>query len=175
MGIRLGGSLNTYGYVGASPLGFVDSDGLNPLAGCAVGAWAGPVGCGVGAAIGLAINFLGIYAISQAFDDASAETKADENTCTDEGFPPCNPVKGTIGYRPDPADSSPHNKIGGVRAAQALGIHVTVGYEPAPHFNMSQMNQKPNNCNFFWKSLKVAVPPAPKPSWYGPLSKQFSR
>ncbi len=49
------GGLATYGYSSASPLNYLDSNGLNPAAGCFIGAWAGPVGCGVGAVIGAVV------------------------------------------------------------------------------------------------------------------------
>jgi RHS repeat-associated protein len=49
-GLRAG--TNTYAYVGGNPLRYSDPQGLNPVAGCVVGAWAGPVGCGAGALVG---------------------------------------------------------------------------------------------------------------------------
>lgn len=52
--IGLGGGWNRFGYVDGNPLGLTDPFGLNPAAGCALGAWAGPIGCGTGAAIGTA-------------------------------------------------------------------------------------------------------------------------
>ncbi|WP_131668267.1 RHS repeat-associated core domain-containing protein [Psychrobacter pygoscelis] len=71
--IGLDGGMNTYGYVGGNALGLVDPYGLNPALGCAAGAWAGPIGCGVGAAIGLAINSLGIYILSEAINNSNDE------------------------------------------------------------------------------------------------------
>jgi RHS repeat-associated protein len=52
--IGLDGGWNRFGYVDGNPLGLTDPFGLNPAAGCALGAWAGPIGCGTGAAIGTA-------------------------------------------------------------------------------------------------------------------------
>jgi RHS repeat-associated protein len=53
--IGLEGGPNVYEYASASPLRNVDPLGLNPVAGCAVGAFGGPVGCGVGAVVGTAL------------------------------------------------------------------------------------------------------------------------
>jgi RHS repeat-associated protein len=53
--IGLGGGVNTYAYVAGNALRYSDPRGLNPAVGCIAGAWAGPVGCGVGAAIGTAV------------------------------------------------------------------------------------------------------------------------
>ncbi|MGF6350948.1 RHS repeat-associated core domain-containing protein [Variovorax sp. W2I14] len=58
--IGLDGGWNRFGYVGGNPLGLADPFGLNPAAGCALGSWAGPIGCGTGAAIGTAVALAAI-------------------------------------------------------------------------------------------------------------------
>jgi RHS repeat-associated protein len=58
--IGLKGGINTYGYAFNQPIELTDSDGLNPVLGCLAGSWAGPVGCGIGAAIGVGIVGAGI-------------------------------------------------------------------------------------------------------------------
>jgi RHS repeat-associated protein len=53
--IGLDGGLNTYSYADQNPGVYSDPYGLNPVAGCAIGSWAGPIGCGVGAVVGSGI------------------------------------------------------------------------------------------------------------------------
>jgi RHS repeat-associated protein len=58
--IGLRGGINTFAYVGGDPLRLSDPEGLNPGVGCLAGAWAGPVGCGVGAGIGTVATVVGM-------------------------------------------------------------------------------------------------------------------
>ncbi|MEW5251357.1 RHS repeat-associated core domain-containing protein [Microbulbifer discodermiae] len=53
--IGLDGGINTYGYAEQNPLFYTDPLGLNPVGGCAIGSFAGPIGCGVGAVLGGAV------------------------------------------------------------------------------------------------------------------------
>ena len=54
--VGLIGGLSTYGYGLQSPVVNTDPKGLNTAAGCAIGApFAGPIGCGIGAAVGTTI------------------------------------------------------------------------------------------------------------------------
>src|SRR5690606_24598883 len=88
--IGLAGGINMYGYVRGSPVNYVDPLGLNPVAGCMVGSFAGPVGCGAGATAGLGVMALmGILSMSgdTPNDEVEKETQElgqcrveDENT-----------------------------------------------------------------------------------------------
>ncbi|UVK80973.1 DUF6531 domain-containing protein [Pseudomonas sichuanensis] len=71
----LRGGLNTYSYASGNPLRYVDPLGLNPVVGCAAGSWAGPVGCGSGALIGLLAGGVAVGAILSTSGD---EAKSNE-------------------------------------------------------------------------------------------------
>lgn len=153
--IRLGwrGGVNTYLYANANPLAFTDLRGLNPAVGCVAGAWAGPLGCGAGAAIGTAI--MGGAALAAMMSIPGDTPRAEQ--CTDKKpCPPCKTVSGkvvpvgTIGYRPMDTPSKPQHGIVG------------------PHFNIYKANQNPNNCQCFWQSIG-AVPPTDLPAGAIPI------
>ncbi|GAA0317457.1 RHS repeat-associated core domain-containing protein [Psychrobacter aestuarii] len=165
--IELMGGNNVFQYA-PTPTGWVDPLGLEVSIANAAKT-AGRVGRGVPEVIWQAITptTMGdatFHPTEEQLAKAKAKSATD-NPCTSGNCcPPCNPVKGTIGYRPDSEGSAPHyNKPKDVAKAQALGVPAVVGMEPAPHFNMSQMNQNPKNCQCFWKSLKIAVPPVTQP------------
>lgn len=90
---------------------------------------------------------------------------------------PCQPIKGTIGYRLDDAGSSAYfNKSKDVRIASRYGISTPVvdGYQDAPHLNLYLQSQNPKTCQCWWHNLEIAVPPPAKTGWYK-LGKSFSR
>ena len=95
--IGLGAGLNTYAYVGGQPLTYFDRYGEQAQAlGCVLGAWGGPVGCGVGA--GLATLLI------------AAPILLSRDTC----LPECSPPKGTVCFFIDRVSSSkPHWPIEG--------------------------------------------------------------
>ncbi|MDF9619166.1 RHS repeat-associated core domain-containing protein [Pseudomonas entomophila] len=73
--IGLAGGLNTYDYAAGNPLTYVDALGLNPAAGCAVGALGGPAGCGIGAVIGTLGAAVAVGAIVRTPGDTPVEQK----------------------------------------------------------------------------------------------------
>ena len=83
--IGLGGGLNTYAYVGGKPTKFADPTGefAPPVSGCIAGAWAGPVGCGVGATVttGLALAFGAATLLSPDSPSDGAKDEADPDDC----------------------------------------------------------------------------------------------
>jgi hypothetical protein len=115
---------------------------LNPAVGCVAGAWAGPLGCGIGAGIGTAI--MGGAALAAILSTRGDTAKPEP--CPDKPCPPCKTVSGkivpvgTIGYRPMDTPSKPQ--------------HGVVG----PHYNIYKANQNPNNCQCFWQSIGTVSP-----------------
>ena len=150
--IGLQGGINPYLYANANPLSYTDPLGLNPGVGCLAGAWAGPLGCGVGAGIGTAI--MGGVALAAILSTPGDTTKPEQ--CTDKPCPPCKTVSGkivpvgTIGYRPMDTPSRPQHGITGA------------------HFNIYKANQNPNSCQCFWQSVG-AVPPSGLPAGAIPI------
>lgn len=142
--VGLVGGVNTYLYANANPLTFTDPLGLNPAVGCVAGAWAGPLGCGAGAAIGTAI--VGGAALAAILSTPGDTAKAEQ--CSVSSCPPCTPyAKGTIGY---------------------IGPHTDHDHFPIgrPHLNLFQVNQNPKNCKCFWnKATPDAAAPPPQPGW----------
>jgi RHS repeat-associated protein len=151
--IGLAGGMNTYLYANANPLSYTDPLGLNPGVGCLAGAWAGPLGCGVGAGIGTAI--MGGVALAAILSTPGDTTKPEQ--CTDKPCPPCKTVSGkivpvgTIGYRPLDTPSRPQHGIVG------------------PHYNIYKANQYPApKCDCFWQPVG-AVPPSGLPAGAIPI------
>lgn len=160
--IGLYGGLNAYLYANANPLNYTDPLGLNPGVGCVAGSWAGPVGCGVGAAIGTAVmGGVALAAIlSKPGDTVQDDTK---KQCEDDKpCPPCKTISGkvvpvgTIAYRPldTPTAGTVQHGITG------------------PHYNIYKANQAPKNspqpCKCFWQPVG-AVPPSALPSGAIPI------
>jgi RHS repeat-associated protein len=84
-----GGSLSTYAAVNNQPTRYTDPDGLNPGVGCIAGAWAGPLGCGVGAAIGTAVmGGVAVLAIMSTPGDTSKS-----ETCPPGDKDPCKGLR----------------------------------------------------------------------------------
>ncbi|WP_353328878.1 hypothetical protein, partial [Chitiniphilus shinanonensis] len=67
------------------PLVFKDPEGLNPVAGCIAGVWAGPLGCGVGAAVGTAV--VGGIALMTILSTSGDSAK--QETCPPDTKDPC--------------------------------------------------------------------------------------
>lgn len=66
--IGLASGLNTYGYVGGNPNRYIDPTGnvSQAVIGCAAGAWAGPVGCGVGAVVATVLTGAALVGVHMA-------------------------------------------------------------------------------------------------------------
>ena len=92
--IGLRGGINTYGYAYQNPLRYVDPDGLTPGtgAGCLAGAWAGPLGCGAGAAVGTLLN-LGVGALV-GYNIYHNDDAPDGSECPVPGATPGNKTRG---------------------------------------------------------------------------------
>ncbi len=85
--IGLYGGLSTYGYAYQNPTIYTDAYGLNPGAGCLVGSWGGPIGCGVGALVGGLAGVALIASMPGDTVDSSTESEEcdiDENEEDDE-------------------------------------------------------------------------------------------
>jgi hypothetical protein len=80
------GGVNPYVYANANPLSYTDPLGLNPGVGCLAGAWAGPLGCGVGAGIGTAI--MGGVALA-AILSTPGDTAKEKEQCKDDDDDDC--------------------------------------------------------------------------------------
>lgn len=101
--IGLAGGLNTYDYAAGNPLTYVDALGLNPAAGCVVGAWGGPIGCGVGAVVGTVAAAVAVGAIVSTPGD----TPVEQETLFDNAGRKVSPV--AAGMRP-PGNCSPEEQ-----------------------------------------------------------------
>ncbi|OUM32589.1 hypothetical protein B8W70_07420, partial [Pseudomonas sp. 1239] len=78
----LRGGINFYNYASGNPLGYVDPLGLNPVAGCVLGSWAGPFGCGAGAIVGAVAGGVAVGAVLTTSGDSakqSGEIRDDAN------------------------------------------------------------------------------------------------
>jgi hypothetical protein len=86
--IGLEAGTNTYGYVGGNPLLFYDPRGqiAGTLGGCAAGAWAGPWGCGVGAALGT-LGTLGLAGLGASL--IGSDTNIDNRSIPKPAKPKC--------------------------------------------------------------------------------------
>lgn len=80
--IGLDGGINTYAYALNNPLKYSDPDGLNPGVGCLAGAWAGPVGCGVGAGL---VTIIGGAILMNTVGADDPKTKEKEQCKDDDG------------------------------------------------------------------------------------------
>jgi hypothetical protein len=156
--IGLDGGINTYTYSLNQPTMLTDPNGLNPGVGCLAGAWAGPLGCGVGAGVGTAV--MGGFALWALMSTPGDTAKTDE--CPPKKpCPPCKTVSGkivplgTIGYRPLDVPSPGKTQHG-----------IT-----GPHHNIYKAQQNPNNCQCFWRFWQSigAVPPTALPAGAMPI------
>ena len=80
--IGLEAGTNTYAYVGGSPLLYVDPRGeAGQLAlGCAIGAWAGPIGCGFGTGAAGIATLIGI-GIGMSYVGSDSQSCSREQRC----------------------------------------------------------------------------------------------
>ncbi|MET3443161.1 RHS repeat-associated protein [Variovorax paradoxus] len=89
--IGLNGGWNRFGYVEGNSLSLTDPFGLNPATGCALGAWAGPIGCGTGAAIGTAVVLATILNTSGNTSNPDAPSTPAVNDSTYDNVIPLPP------------------------------------------------------------------------------------
>jgi RHS repeat-associated protein len=87
--IGLEGGINTYAYAFSQPTALTDPNGLNPGAGCLAGAWAGPLGCGVGAAGGALVMGGAILMSEPGRKAIKSIAQKIEDLCRREEKDPC--------------------------------------------------------------------------------------
>ena len=108
--IGLAAGPNTYAYVGGNPLSYYDPRGeaAQVALGCVAGAWAGPVGCGVGAAVVTIATVAGVSLLLTGDTPKQCEEKKRDRTAE------CNAAFGRCYNR------KPNDPVHANRCAAAL-------------------------------------------------------
>ncbi len=169
--IGLGDGPNTYLYGQANPLKYTDPTGeaAQAVAGCVAGAWAGPAGCGAGAALATLGTLGGISFLmtgpSQQVDSAANSSSSGEQCCTvyKDIYEP-NPKHGNRGYRNGRnqwISPEPKNPTFALANAVPINERRRVGYDPLNNelveFRLTRKDDV--NCIKIWHGFVISNQP----------------